>query len=400
VTRLRVATIFTELGIGGDEHRVLHFGRHLDRSRFEHVVLTFVAPDARQEARIGPIAASYHAAGIRCVSLDERRRADLRALPQPFSALRDGGRTLRLAARLARRLRRERIDVVDARMVYNMVVGLLAARLAGARAVATEYWNDWWGRAPWRWVAPAVFDGFDAVVSDSRYTLDRYRAALGRPLAHGVVVPNGVPVPEPARDRAAVRRELRIPPAAPVVAQVARLVPAKGQRELLAAAALVRRARPEVWFLVVGYDAGDGAYTARLHAEARALGVADRVRITPWPGPIADVWGAVDVHVHASLLDSSPIAIHESMAIGLPLVATTAGGIPELVEHERTGLLVPPGDPAALAAALLRVLDEPATAARLADGARRRHRARPRPEQMARALEDVFAGVAAGRTAG
>ena len=66
--------------------------------------------------------------------------------------------------------------------------------------------------------------------------------------------------------------------------------------------------------------------------------------MTPWPGDIAEVWQAVDIHAHPSLLDSSPIAIHESMALGLPAVVSSAGGIPELVEHDVTGLVVPTDD--------------------------------------------------------
>ena len=195
-----------------------------------------------------------------------------------------------------------------------------------------------------------------------------------------------------------MRAALGLPAAAPVVAQVARLVEYKGARQLVRAAALVRRQRPDVWFLLCGYAAGDDAYLRSLHDEAAALGVADRVRIAPWPGPIGDIWAAVDLHAHPSLLDSSPISrIDESMALGLPLVATTTGGIPELVEDGRTGLLVPPGDPGAVAAALLRLLGEPETAARLGTAARRRYEERHRPEQMTRALEGVIEGVLARR---
>ncbi len=395
MTRVRIATVYTELGIGGDENRLLTFARHLDRSRFEHLVVTL---NESNETRLGPMATAYREAGVRVICLGERRRREMRRLPRPVSAARDGARTLRIVARLARLFRRERIDVVDGRGIYNMVIGLLGARAARVRAaIATEYYGAFWSRAPWRWIGPSIFDGYDAVISDSRYTIDRYRADLGRPLAHAVVVPNGVPAPAATLDRRSVRGALDLPPGATVVGQVARLVEYKGARQLLRAAALVRRRRPDVWFLLCGYDGDDDAYVRSLRDEAAALGVADRVRIAPWPGPIGDVWAAIDLHAHPSLLDSSPIAIHESMAVGLPLVATTTGGIPELVEDGRTGLLVPPGDPDAVAAALLRLLGEPATAARLGAAARRRWEERHQPEQMTRALEGVIDDVLARR---
>lgn len=157
MSRLRVATLFTELGIGGDENRALYFAQRVDRQRFDHVVVTQVQADANTERRFGPIANRYRDAGVRCLTLDEPRRGDFRPLPRPLSALRDASRTLRIATRLARLFRREQIDVVDARMTYNMVVGLLAARLAHVPvAIATEYYNDWWSSSPWRLLAPTI----------------------------------------------------------------------------------------------------------------------------------------------------------------------------------------------------------------------------------------------------
>jgi glycosyltransferase involved in cell wall biosynthesis len=389
--RLRIATLFTELGIGGDENRALTFAERVDRGRFDHCVVTVVSSDEDSERRFGPMAARYRAAGVRCLSLDERRRADCRPLPQPLSAGRDAARTLRIAARLARLFRRERIDVVDARMTYSMVIGLLAARLAGVPvAIATEYYVDFWRTRPWRWIAPAVFDGFDAIVSDSRWALDRYRQDLQRPLAHGVVVPNGVPEPRATRSRADVRRAIGLPEDAYVIGQVARVIHYKGQRQLVQAAAGVLAKHPDVWFLICGYDAGDPEFAAALRGDIATLGLADRVRMTPWPGDIGDVWHAIDLHAHPSLLDSSPIAIHESMALGLPAVVSSAGGIPELVENEATGLVVPPHDAGALAAAIVRILDEPQLGKRLGAAARRRYAARHRPEQMTRAIEELM----------
>ncbi len=392
--RLRIATIYTELGFGGDENRLLAFARSLDRDCFEHLVVTCVPSDAASEAHTGPMAACYRAAGIRTVCLGERRRADCRRLPQPLSAARDGARTLRIAMRLAQLLWRERIDVVDARMTYNMVVGLLAARLAKVPvAIATEYYDPWWHTAPWRWLAPAIFEGYDAFITDSHWVLERYRHDFGVSLPGGVVIRNGLSQPTSGRSRDEVRRALGLPADARVVGQVARIVRYKGQLQLIRAAAEVSAREPDVHFLICGYAGGDPEYAAHLHSEAAALGIADRVRITPWPGPIADLWRAIDIHAHPSLLDSSPIAIHESMALGLPAVVSSAGGIPELVAHEATGLVVPPDDPTALAEAILRLLREPRTAAALGAAARRRYLERHRPEQMTRALEELIAGI-------
>jgi glycosyltransferase involved in cell wall biosynthesis len=127
-----------------------------------------------------------------------------------------------------------------------------------------------------------------------------------------------------------------------------------------------------------------------LEREIADMGLSDRIRILNYPGHIGDVWKTIDIHVHASLLDSLPNAIIESMSLGKPAVVTSVGGIPEIVEDGETGLIVPPGDSEGLARALLRLLREPELAQRLGKAARNRYQKRYRPEVMTRRLESLF----------
>ena len=106
------------------------------------------------------------------------------------------------------------------------------------------------------------------------------------------------------------------------------------------------------------------------------------------------MWKVIDIHAHPTQLDSLPQAIMEAMSLALPSVVTAVGGIPTMVDHDRTGLVVPPRDAKALANALLRLLREPQTAARLGKAARERHRERYTTRVMTTALENVFAGLA------
>src|SRR5512144_370308 len=131
---------------------------------------------------------------------------------------------------------------------------------------------------------------------------------------------------------------------------------------------------PNTAVLICGYPHVSG-YLEKLEEQAARMGISDRVRITSYPGPVGDVWAAIDIHVHASLYDSAPIAIHESMALGLPAVVTAVGGVPDLVRDGDTGLLVPPNDPECLAESLLRVVRDPDTARRLGAAARARYEA-------------------------
>jgi glycosyltransferase involved in cell wall biosynthesis len=157
---------------------------------------------------------------------------------------------------------------------------------------------------------------------------------------------------------------------------------------------------PATAFLLCGY-ADPPPYLEELRRQAADLGIADRVRIGGYPGSIADVWAAMDVHVHASLLESSPIAIYESMALGLPAVVTDVGGVRELVQESQTALVVPPGNVPALVDAMLRVLRDPTLARSLGSQAQERFSSHFRAGVMTRALEDLFCDLVrkSGRSA-
>jgi len=169
--------------------------------------------------------------------------------------------------------------------------------------------------------------------------------------------------PDPVA-RARVRAELGVPAGAPLFATVAMLRPVKGLHYLLEAAARVLEQVPRARFVVIG----DGAERARLEARSRALGLGAAVRFLGTRHDIPALLAAADIYVHPSLFEALPVSMLEAMAVGLPVVATRVGGVPEIVAHGRTGLLVPPARGDELAAAMLRLLEPGPGAAMGADG--------------------------------
>ena len=403
--RLRVAAVFLDLNIGGDENRTLNFVRAFDRTRLDYTVITVYRPDTEQDNRLGPMREWYGQEGIELLNLGEppqlpstdKVRHSLSQLP---TYLGRNGRTLsRRVWHLARLLRERRIDVVDAHM-SAVLYGSLAGRLAGVRGVvATHYGNQKPERLLPRILTQLAYRQVDTLVSDSQIRCDEMRSWLRIPSLNTAVIPNGVVPPTTTQTGPAMRRHFGLPedPRVRVIGQISRLLPFKGQRQILAAAPTVLAQKPDTAFLLCGY-APDPAYRADLEQEAGALGIADRVRIVGYPGPVGDVWAAIDVHVHASLHESSPVAIAESMALGKAAVVAATGGIPDLVEHNHTGLIVPPGQPQPLAEALLRLLSEPGLAEQLGQAARQRYERFHRPEVMARSLEDLFLATAASHS--
>jgi len=402
--KIRILSLVSSLVIGGDANRLLNFARALDRNRFEHAVLTLVPPDHYEDRQVGLMKPHFDRFHVPVEHLGEPprslRRRTQRGLPLLWG---DTKSFLRVIRRLMAYLREHEIDILDARMTYPTFFGLVAGRLAGVSAViSTVYGIDDNWRSPLRnAVAREMFSRVDAIISDSSQAIDVCQRWLPRKHRRALVIPNGIFPPSVEKRRDEVRRFFGLPEGSNtrVIGQIGRLISYKGHHVLLEAAARVLEQQPSTAFLLCGY-AHPPSYLDDLRRHATRLGIADRVRIAGYEGPIGDVWGAVDIHVHASLLDSSPIAIHESMALGLPAVVTSVGGIPDLVRDNETALVVPPGDPEALAAALLRVLQDPALATSLGQRARLRFEAHYEARHMARALENLFVTLAQKRLSG
>ena len=209
-------------------------------------------------------------------------------------------------------------------------------------------------------------------------------ARLAAAGARGVaVVPNAVPVPDGAGD-ATLRGG-----AAFVAGTLARLEPEKGVDVLIRAAALAAREVPGLRVVV----AGEGGQRAALDRLIVAMGAP--VVLTGFR-PAGAVLGALDLYVQPSRAEAFGMAAVEAMAAGLPVVASDVGGLPEVVTAD-TGLLVPPGDPAALAAALVRLADDPGARAAMgrAGTARAAHFA---PPAVAAAMTAVYAAARAARS--
>jgi glycosyltransferase involved in cell wall biosynthesis len=148
--------------------------------------------------------------------------------------------------------------------------------------------------------------------------------------------------------------EYGIPEDAPIVGVVARLEAEKGHRTLIDAWPEVLAAVPNAWLLVVG----EGSERDALEAEAASLGVNERVVFTGRREDVPAVTAALDVAVLPSYREAQGLSVLEAMALSRPVVASNVGGIPEMIEDGVTGLLVPPNDCDALAAALIKLLTD------------------------------------------
>jgi glycosyltransferase involved in cell wall biosynthesis len=281
----------------------------------------------------------------------------LRPLREQIVAFgRNGGLQPSLVLALRRRLRDLRPDTVIVHHIGPLLYGGLAARLAGVPHVIHVEHDAWHydsarRRRVARWCALVLRP---RVVAVSRQVAERVQAVM--PGAAITVIPPGVPV-ERFRpgDREQARRRLALDPAGQVVGTVGRLVPVKGQRFLLEA---LRDLPATVHAMIVG----GGPERDNLQRMAQALGVAERTHFLGHRDDLCEVYPAFDVFCLPSLAEGLPRTVLEAQACGVPVVASDVGGLPEAV-CGRTGVLVPAGEPAAIAAAIRRLLDRGTAAA-------------------------------------
>lgn len=176
------------------------------------------------------------------------------------------------------------------------------------------------------------------------------------------VVHDGVPIgtidKTPSAD---VHKELWLPHGSPVIGNVAALVPHKGQKDLISAAAKVVRAVPDARFVILG----EGELRPVLDQQVKSLGLERHVFLPGFRPDALSLQKSFDIFVMSSITEGLGSAMLDALACGTPVVGTRAGGIPEVIEHGRTGLLVKPHHPDELAAAIVRLLQDPALRARL-----------------------------------
>lgn len=374
--RLRVTYLIDKLHRAGAQIHLGQLASSLDRGRFEPEVVCLLAG--------GPVADDLRRRGVTVEVLGLGRLYAPRALVG--------------VARLARRLRRRRVDLLHTYLVSANVYGTLAGRLAGVGAVVTSRRDTGFSRN-WRLrlleerlVNPHV----DRVVAVSPAVAEVTRRERGLRDEQVVVIPNGVDLERfdaGRHSREAVRahalREWGLAGDEAAVGAIGHLSPVKGHADLLEAAARVVARRPRTRFFL----AGDGPLRPTLQARARRLGLGERVVFTGVRENVAALLALLDVVVLPSHTEGLSNVLLESMAMARPVVATAVGGNPDVLRDGVSGRLVPARDPEALAAAVLALLEAPEAARALGCEARRVVERKFGLPRMVEAYETLYRGL-------
>lgn len=361
---------------GGTRRHLVDLVTHLDPARFD----ISVACSTLRDASFADDLRLMESRGI-AVHIIPMRRA--------ISPFRDALAFLRLV----RLMRRERYDVVHTHSSKAGFLGRLAARVA---------------RVPWVIHTPHTFAFEMTVGGAARFfyvCLERFAARLTDRLicvcpsqraaaaalmdpARVVVIENGIgAMPEcDSLERVRRRRELRFEDSHLVVGVVGRFTAQKGHRHFVEAACQVAVRVPEARFLLVG----DGVLRPAIERQIAAAGLAERVIIVGACDDVPSLMPLLDVAVLPSLWEGLPYTLLEAMAAGRAVVASRVGGIPDVIVDGENGLLVPPADPTALAAAVVKVLENAAFRSTIGRKARETLVGRCRLDEMVRRMADVY----------
>ncbi len=276
-------------------------------------------------------------------------------------------------------------DVVLSRSVSGVCVGHAVARWRRARHVCNDHLQVGMALPPRREaLMRLVASRLDMVIGVAPEQAAIWRRR-GCPADRFVVVANGVDAPEVAADRDELRRELGVAPSAVLALLVANLRPEKRVPDFVQAVRRARRTQPAL----VGLIVGDGVERA---AVERSIDGDPGVRLLGQRGDVASLMKASDLFALTSMYEAAPMSILEAMASGLPVLATNVGGVPDLVLHHATGLLVAPSDPAALAEQLCVLAADPVLRQTLGQAGLQRQRDR----WSARAMVEGYVGILEG----
>jgi len=331
--KTRVLHLIGSLTAGGAERNLYYLGPHFKKSAFDHSICCMLER--------GEFAPELERAGVRVFELGYRRRYFVRTV-----------------TRLRDILLKENISVLHTHLFEPGLVGRLAAWLAGTPVIVTHEH----GKTLWKKPYHHLFERLALLRTDMRIVVSEDIRTLrkkheGTPDSKMVLIENAA---DPERfevdeaTRRAFRRDLGIDDHF-VVGTVGRLVPAKAYDLFLEAAHELLRTDGRMRFLIVG----DGRLRADLEARARRLGLEGRVLFLGNRTDIPEVLAAMDVYVITSVREGLPVSLVEAMLAARPIVSTSVGGIPEVLEEPGTGLLIPSGDKAALVAAVAGLAADP-----------------------------------------
>jgi lipopolysaccharide/colanic/teichoic acid biosynthesis glycosyltransferase len=378
--KIRVLRIIARLNIGGPAIHVVNLHVGMDPTRFKQMLVS-----GTENPGEGTMLEYAISRGVEPI-----------IIPDIVGRLSLKPSDLRALIKLYQLIRREQPHIVHTHTAKAGFLGRLAARHACVPVIVHTFHghvlqgyfgpiNSWLLRLMER----ALSHGTDRIITVS----NQVKSQL---VDYGVALPEKItvlslgfdlePFLDCAKHRGEFRSELGLNNGCQLLGIVGRIFPIKNHRLFLDAAARIAADQPAARFVVVG----DGILRPEMERHADSLGISDRVIFTGWRQDLPRIYADLDALVVSSDNEGTPVSAIEAMVSGCPVVGTRVGGIPDLIRHGETGYLVPPGDASALAAAILRVLQNQKNTFQIAEAARAMARERFSVARLIRDIENLY----------
>ena len=370
--RVRLVFLIDSLGMGGAERLMLQYLKHFDRSIFDLRVCRMHGHKDEM------ITAEIQNAGIPVDLLPVPKLRDVTALP-----------------RLVRYLNQQNTELLHTQLEFSDILGMTAARFLRIPVVTTVHCLDqpqpgtrtYW-RLKLRWWIMREFCNCAIMVSER--TLDHHIRVGKLPASKALALHNGIDLTPfqvlNASAIAAKRAELGISRDAPLLVTVAVLRKPKGLQYMIPALPLLIETVPDLHYLIVG----DGEYRETLRQLVAEYGVTDHVTFAGTRKDVPELLGISDLFVLPTLGEALPTVLAEAMAARTPIVVSNVGGVPEMIDPGRNGILVPPSDTIALANACRTLLHDLDRARQMGDEGRAIVEERFNIQSQVRKLENLY----------
>ena len=346
--KIKVLHIITRLDKGGSAENTFLTVKGLDKERFEVSLMCGPADDPRQERRT-----QVEECGIPFIFLPQLVR-NIHLVRDPVALF-----------KIYRFLKKEKFDMVHTHTSKAGLLGRFAAKLAKTPLIIhTPHGHVFYGYfGPLKTRLFILLERLagritDRIIALTQNEKEDYTAQRIAGKDRCVVIPSGIELAQfrelSQDEKAELKKEIGIPENFAVVGTAGRLVPVKDPGSLIEASRHIIARFPETCFLF----AGDGPLKKYLQKKAVSMGIEENIFFLGWRDDVARILSLLDIFCLPSLNEGMGRVLAEAMALGKPIVASRAGGIPDLITHGRNGFLVPPQNPEELAGHIQRLLED------------------------------------------
>jgi len=364
--RIRVLYLIWSLDLGGAEQVVVDLARRLSKQNFKPMICCL-----NDKGRLSPLVEKE---GIKVFALHKKPKFD------PF-----------LISKLIDLIKREKVDLIHTHLFTANLWGRIAGKLCEVPVVSSEHGMDHWRRG-FHWALDRMLTSVSkgmVFVSESakRFYSEKNPSVNGK----SRVIHNGIEIanfqnPYPKEE---IRKSLGIAIGEQVIGIVGRLVPEKAHEDFIEAIQLLAQEKKNILGLIIG----EGELSESLKKLVQQIGLEQHILFAGYRSDLVQLYHSMDVLVLSSLREGLPLTLLEGMAAGVPVVATDVGGIKEVIKDGEDGVLVPPNDPAALANAISRILDDSILRERVVSAAKEKVKNYFSVEKMVNDHELLYAEV-------